>query len=66
MRSLKKNKHDKYCLPYIDLAVGARVMVTKNLATQIRIYNGATGIVVGFGFHTDYNVCCILYTIKVL
>jgi hypothetical protein len=27
-------------------------MITKNLATQIGIYNGATGIVVGFGFHT--------------
>ena len=27
-------------------------MVTRNLATQIGIYNGATGIVVGFGFHT--------------
>ena len=26
-------------------------MVTRNLATQIGIYNGATGIVVGFGFH---------------
>ncbi len=32
-------KHDKYCLPFIDLAVGARVMVTRNLATQIGIYN---------------------------
>ena len=49
---LYKIKHDKYCLPYIDLAIGARVMITKNLATQIGIYNGATGIVVGFGFHT--------------
>ena len=27
-------------------------MVTRNLATQVGIYNGATGIVVGFGFHT--------------
>jgi len=26
-------------------------MVTKNLATQIGIYNGAAGTVVGFGFH---------------
>ena len=26
-------------------------MVTKNLATQLGIYNGATGTVVGFGFH---------------
>ena len=26
-------------------------METKNLATQIGIYNGATGTVVGFGFH---------------
>jgi hypothetical protein len=27
-------------------------MVTRNLATQIEIYNGATGTLVGFGFHT--------------
>ena len=27
-------------------------MVARNLATQIGTYNGATGIVVGFGFHT--------------
>ena len=26
-------------------------MVTRNLATQIGIFNGATGTVVGFGFH---------------
>jgi len=49
---LYKIKHDKYCLPYIDLAIGARVMITKNLAIQIGIHNGATGIVVEFGFHT--------------
>jgi len=36
---------------FIDLAVGARIMVTENLATQIGIYNGATGTVVGFWFH---------------
>ena len=29
---LYKIKHDKYCLPYIDLAIGARVMITKNFA----------------------------------
>ena len=40
---------DRYCPPFIDLAVGARVMVTKNLATQIGIYNGATGTVVALG-----------------
>ena len=51
-QKLYKIKYDKYCLPFIDLAVGARVMATRNLATQIGIYNGATGIVVGFGFHT--------------
>ena len=50
-QKLYKIKHDKYCLPFIDLAVRARVMVTRNLAIQIKIYNGATGIVVGFGFH---------------
>ena len=49
-QNLYKIKHDKNCLPFIDLAVGARVMVTRNVAIQIGIYNGATGIVVGFGF----------------
>jgi hypothetical protein len=29
-----------------------RVMVTRNVATQIGIYNGATGVVVRFRFHT--------------
>jgi hypothetical protein len=38
---------DKYCPPFIDLAVGEHF----NGATQIGIYNGATGTVVGFGFH---------------
>jgi len=33
-QKLYKIKHDKYCLPFIDSAVGARVMVTRNLATQ--------------------------------
>ena len=47
-----KNKPFARGLPYIDLAIGARVMITKKLATQIGIYNSATGIVVGFGFHT--------------
>ena len=42
---------DKYFPPFIDLAVGARVIVTKKLATRIGIYNGASGTVVGFGFH---------------
>ena len=48
---LYKIQHDKHCPPYIDLAVGARVMVTRNIATQLGIYNGATGTVVGFGFN---------------
>ena len=60
---------DKYCPPFIDLAVGARVMVTKNLATQIGIYNGATGTVVGFGFHKavpeeHFPIIDILHTLK--
>jgi hypothetical protein len=49
---LYKIKHDKHCLPYIDLAIGEKVMITNKLATQIGIYNCTTGIVVGFGFHT--------------
>jgi len=48
---LYKICHDKYCPPYIDFAVGARVMVTRNLEAQIGIYNCAIGTVVGFGFH---------------
>ena len=47
-------KHDKHCLPDIDLTIGARVMITKKLATQIGIYNGATGTLVGFGFLEQY------------
>ena len=65
---LYKIKHDKYCLPYIDLVIGARVMITKNLATQIGIYNGATGIVVGFGFHTaiqeEHSMVNSFHTLK--
>ena len=45
---------DKNCPSFIDLAVGARVMATKELATQIGINNGATGTLVGFGFLEQY------------
>ena len=60
---------DKYCPPFIDLAVGERVMVTKNLATQIGIYNGETGTVVGFGFHKavpeeHFPIIDIFHTLK--
>jgi hypothetical protein len=41
---------DDSCPVFVDLAVGARVRCTSNLATQIGIFNGAMGTVVGFGF----------------
>ena len=31
---LYKIKHDKYCLPYIDLPIGARVMITKKISNS--------------------------------
>ena len=41
----------KSCLPsYIDLSIGSRVRCLKNKGTQIGIYNGAMGTVVGFCF----------------
>jgi len=36
--------------PHIDLAVGTRVKVTYNAATQIGLYNGAMGTVHSFGY----------------
>jgi len=35
---------------WLHLAVGSRVSVTKNLATNIGLFNGARGTVVAFGF----------------
>ena len=40
---LYKIKHDKCCLPYIDLAIGARVMITKILHWEIN-YRKIIGI----------------------
>lgn len=42
---------DKDCMSYFDFAVGSRVRCTRNVATQIGIFNGATGTVIGFGFY---------------
>jgi hypothetical protein len=38
-------------MTHTDLAVGMRVMCTRNLATKIGIFNGSTGTIVGFLFH---------------
>ena len=38
---------------YIDLAVGCRVRCMKNLGTQIGVFNGAIGTVVGFCFEKE-------------
>ena len=41
----------KECLPsYIDIGIGCRVRCVKNKGTQIGIFNGAMGTVVGFCF----------------
>jgi hypothetical protein len=41
----------KSCFPsYIDLSIGSRVRCLKNKGTQIGIFNGAMGTVVGFCF----------------
>lgn len=44
------NLADTDCVTYMDLAIGSRVICTQNIATQIGLFNGATGTVVGFGF----------------
>lgn len=38
---------------HVDLAIGSRVRCTQNLATQIGIFNGATGTVIGFAFYRE-------------
>jgi hypothetical protein len=49
--NLKKELNMKdFPPPFIDIAIGSRVRCTRNLATQIGIFNGALGTVVGFGF----------------
>jgi len=51
------NKYFKYSNPkkygatFIDLAVGMRVKCTDNLATELGIYNGATGTVIDIAFN---------------
>jgi hypothetical protein len=41
----------KECLPsYIDIGIGCRVRCVRNIGTQIGIFNGAMGTVVGFCF----------------
>jgi ATP-dependent exoDNAse (exonuclease V) alpha subunit len=52
-RQLLYRMYDKDIPAYIDLVVGDRVRCTENQATQIGIYNGATGTVVGFAFKGD-------------
>ena len=42
---------------YIDLAIGSRVSINKNLATQIGCYNGALGTVRGSNNIKNINYC---------
>jgi hypothetical protein len=50
MKQQLYNKFNPKKPNYIDLAIGTRVLVPTNLATQIGIFNGTKGTVVGFGF----------------
>ena len=48
---LNKNRSDIYKTPtYLDLCIGSKVMLTRNLGTDINLVNGSIGIVKGFGF----------------
>lgn len=51
--SLFKYPSDKLPPPYVDLAIGTRVRLTQNIATQIGLYNGSIGTVYGFAFQSD-------------
>ena len=49
-----KNKTTtKVTATYIDLCIGSRVMLTRNLGTEINLVNGSIGTVKGFGFSKD-------------
>jgi hypothetical protein len=37
----------------LDLAIGSRVAVSKNVATELGLYQGALGTVVGFGYDSN-------------
>ena len=43
-------EHNDLQEQHLDLAIGSRVMSTMNSATQLGVYNGAQGTVIGFGF----------------
>jgi hypothetical protein len=54
--SLFKSTSDKLPATDIEYAIGQRVRVTTNSATQIGIYNGALGTVHSFGFIKTTNL----------
>jgi hypothetical protein len=37
----------------LDLAIGSRVACTQNLATELGLYQGALGTIIGFGYQGD-------------
>jgi ATP-dependent exoDNAse (exonuclease V) alpha subunit len=52
-RSKAHTKHENVHEPLLQLAVGSRVMCTKNLATECGCVNGALGVVEGFIYLYD-------------
>ena len=49
--SLNRRRNKVFKTPaYLDLCIGSKVMLTRNLGTDINLVNGSVGIVKGFGF----------------
>ena len=53
-------REKRNCLmSHIDLAIGCRVRCLKNMGTQVGVFNGAIGTVVGFCFERARGDVCV-------
>jgi hypothetical protein len=57
LEKLFKNVHSKLPKGDISYAIDQRVRVNGNLATQLGIFNGALGTIVGFSFDPKKDMC---------